>query len=133
LIGFECPALPSVVFPNEKLVQLWRSRAESRGNRLRNGRGKFSEFFDIPQGGANSEFQSVSIDLTGDSHCSVHMKADSTPRAQPVPENRRGMPSWRTRQRSLPVAEKIALLGRFIQETRQLERVKNQWKLSAMS
>ena len=74
-----------------------------------------------------------SIDLTGDSPYSVRMKADSTPREQPVPENRRGMPSWRTRQRSLPVAEKIALLGRFIQETRQLERVKKQCKLSAMS
>ncbi len=36
----------------------------------------------------------------------------------------RGMPRWRQRQRDLPVAEKIELLGRFIQETRQLEAVK---------
>jgi len=61
------------------------------------------------------------------------MKASSISPAQFVPENNRGMPHWRARQRSLPVAEKIALLGRFIQETRQLERLKNQCKLSVIS
>ena len=42
----------------------------------------------------------------------------------------RGMPQWRQRQRVLPVAEKIALLGRVITETRRLEQIKASWKRS---
>ena len=45
----------------------------------------------------------------------------------------RGMPRWRERQRSLPIAEKIELIGKFILETRQLERVKKSCKPFAMS
>lgn len=47
--------------------------------------------------------------------------------------NSRGMPKWREKQRSLPIGEKIELIGRFIQETRQLELVKKSCKPSAMS
>ena len=43
------------------------------------------------------------------------------------------MPEWRARQRSLPVTEKLELIGRFIKETRELERIKQQCKKSAMS
>ena len=43
------------------------------------------------------------------------------------------MPNWRDKQRSLPVGEKIELIGKFIQETRQLELVKKSCKPSAMS
>jgi hypothetical protein len=43
----------------------------------------------------------------------------------------RGMPRWRGKQRSLPVGEKIELIGRFIRETRQLELFKKSCKLSA--
>lgn len=45
----------------------------------------------------------------------------------------RGMPRWRQRQRSLPVAEKIELIGKFILETRQLERIKKSCKPFAIS
>ena len=45
----------------------------------------------------------------------------------------RGMPNWRGKQRCLPIAEKLELLGRFIQETRQLELVKKSCKPSATS
>ncbi len=47
--------------------------------------------------------------------------------------NNRGMPNWRNKQRLLPIGEKIELIGRFIQETRQLELVKKSCKPSAMS
>jgi hypothetical protein len=47
--------------------------------------------------------------------------------------NIRGMPNWRKKQRSLPTGEKIELIGRFIQETRQLELIKKSCKQSAMS
>jgi hypothetical protein len=47
--------------------------------------------------------------------------------------NHRGMPNWRDKQRSLPIGEKIELIGRFIQETRQLELIKKSCKPSAMS
>ncbi len=46
---------------------------------------------------------------------------------------RRGMPNWREKQRSLPIGEKIELIGRFIQETRQLELLKRSCKPSATS
>ena len=45
----------------------------------------------------------------------------------------RGLSQWRDKQRSLPVGEKIELIGRFILETRQLEHVKKSCKLSAPS
>ena len=45
----------------------------------------------------------------------------------------RGMPQWRQRQRALPVAEKIALLGRVITETRRLEQIKASWNKSVGS
>jgi len=45
----------------------------------------------------------------------------------------RGLPRWRDKQRSLPVGKKIELIGRFIQETRQLVLVKKSCKLSATS
>jgi hypothetical protein len=45
----------------------------------------------------------------------------------------RGMPRWRQRQRDLPIADKIELLGRFIQQTRQFEAIKKSCKLSATS
>ncbi len=49
-----------------------------------------------------------------------------------MPENAtRGMPNWRAKQRNLPISEKIELLGRFIQETRNLEAIKKSCKLSA--
>jgi hypothetical protein len=50
--------------------------------------------------------------------------------AHPIP---RGMPRWRAKQRSLPVGEKIELLGKFIQETRQFDVLKKLCKPSAMS
>jgi hypothetical protein len=43
------------------------------------------------------------------------------------------MPLWRKKQRNLPVSEKIELLGRLIQETRQFEAIKKLCKPSAMS
>ncbi len=43
------------------------------------------------------------------------------------------MPRWRDKQRHLPLAEKIALLGQVIQETRKLEALKKACKPSAMS
>jgi hypothetical protein len=46
---------------------------------------------------------------------------------------RQGMPRWRQRQRDLPVAEKVELLGRFIQETRRLEGIKKSCKPSVTS
>ena len=42
----------------------------------------------------------------------------------------RGMPAWRETQRNLPVGQKIELIGRFIQETRQLEAIKKSCKPS---
>lgn len=45
----------------------------------------------------------------------------------------RGMPGWLAKQRSLPVAEKLELIGRFIKETRELERIKQQCKQSVTS
>ena len=50
-----------------------------------------------------------------------------------IPSSARGLPGWRDKQRSLPVAEKIELIGRFIQETRQLELIKKSCKPSATS
>lgn len=47
--------------------------------------------------------------------------------------NTRGMPNWREKQRSLPIGEKVELLGKFIQETRQLELMKKSCKPSVMS
>jgi hypothetical protein len=43
---------------------------------------------------------------------------------QAIPSFSRGMPLWREKQRALPVAQKIEMLGRLIQETRQLEIIK---------
>ncbi len=51
----------------------------------------------------------------------------------PQSDNNRGMPNWRKRMRSLPVGEKVELIGRFILETRQLEQVKKSCKPSATS
>jgi hypothetical protein len=45
----------------------------------------------------------------------------------------RGMPRWRQRQREMPVAEKIQAIGRFILETRELERIKRKCRKSAIS
>jgi len=43
---------------------------------------------------------------------------------QAVPSFYRGMPLWREKQRALPVAQKIEMLGRLIQETRHLEIIR---------
>ena len=43
------------------------------------------------------------------------------------------MPRWRERQRDLSIREKVDLIGRFIQETRQLEAIKKTCKPSVMS
>lgn len=53
-----------------------------------------------------------------------------TEQPQPPP---RGMPRWREKQRSLPLAEKVALIGQMIQETRKLEAIKKACKPSATS
>ena len=45
----------------------------------------------------------------------------------------RGMPRWREKERALPVALKIERIGQFIQETRQLEKLKKSCKPSATS
>lgn len=45
----------------------------------------------------------------------------------------RGMPRWREKQRSLPIGEKVALLGQTILETRKLEAIKKACKPSATS
>jgi len=45
----------------------------------------------------------------------------------------RGMPRWRQRQCTLPLPEKIRLIGQFVLETRRLESVKKQCKKSATS
>ena len=45
----------------------------------------------------------------------------------------RGMPQWRAKQRNLPVGEKIDLLGKTIQETLAMERIKKIWKPSVAS
>ena len=45
----------------------------------------------------------------------------------------RGMPHWRDKQRSLPMAEKVDRIGKFITETRQLEIIKKSCTRSAMS
>jgi hypothetical protein len=44
----------------------------------------------------------------------------------------RGMPLWREKQRTLPYALKIQLIGQFIQETRQLEKLKKSCKPSVI-
>ncbi len=44
----------------------------------------------------------------------------------------RGMPQWRAKQRNLPVGEKIDLLGKTIQETLAMERIKKIWKPSVV-
>ena len=49
-----------------------------------------------------------------------------------IPPTTRGMPNWREKQRSLPIGEKIELIGRFIQETRKLELVKKSCKPSIL-
>lgn len=49
------------------------------------------------------------------------------------PDNRRGMPRWREKQRALSIREKVDLIGRLIQETRQLEEIKKTCKPSATS
>lgn len=43
----------------------------------------------------------------------------------------RGMPKWREKQRTLSVEDKIALLGKTIQESLKMERIKKSWKQSA--
>jgi hypothetical protein len=50
-----------------------------------------------------------------------------------LPDTRRGMPRWRERQRTLPIREKVDLIGRLIQETRHLEAIKKTWKPSVTS
>jgi hypothetical protein len=45
----------------------------------------------------------------------------------------RGIPRWREKQRALPVALKIERIGQFIQETRQLEKLKKSCKPFATS
>lgn len=52
----------------------------------------------------------------------LFMKQDALPT--------RGMPQWRAKQRNLPVGEKIDLLGKTIQETLAMERIKKVWKPS---
>jgi len=47
--------------------------------------------------------------------------------------NDRGMPRWREKQLALSIGEKIELIGKFIQETRQLEKFKISCKPSATS
>jgi hypothetical protein len=42
----------------------------------------------------------------------------------------RGMPRWREKQRALSIGEKVDLIGRLIQETRQLEAIKKTCKPS---
>ncbi len=49
------------------------------------------------------------------------------------PSTERGMPRWREKQRNLPIQEKVARIGQFILETRQLEAVKKAWKPSVTS
>jgi hypothetical protein len=44
----------------------------------------------------------------------------------------RGMPRWREKQRSLPPALKLQMIGQFIQETRQLEKLKHSCKPSVI-
>jgi len=48
-------------------------------------------------------------------------------------DNNRGMQRWREKQRALPVALKIERIGQFIRETRQLEKLKQSCKTSAIS
>ena len=45
----------------------------------------------------------------------------------------RGKPAWREAMRTLPVAEKLAVLERAIRETIALERSKSEWKKSVKS
>jgi hypothetical protein len=54
-------------------------------------------------------------------------------RASSNSEPSRGMPRWRERQGSLPLAEKVELIGRMILETRELEAIKKACKPSATS
>ena len=44
-----------------------------------------------------------------------------------------GMPRWRATQRSMPVADKIELIGRYIRETRELESIKKSCRKSVKS
>jgi hypothetical protein len=46
----------------------------------------------------------------------------------PSPIPARGMSRWREKQRRLPVAEKVALLGQVILETRRFEALKKACK-----
>lgn len=48
-------------------------------------------------------------------------------------DNNGGMQRWREKQRTLPVVLKIEKIGQFIQETRQLEKLKKSCKPSAIS
>ncbi|MGL4401570.1 MAG: hypothetical protein ACRCXD_17040 [Luteolibacter sp.] len=50
-----------------------------------------------------------------------------------TPSADRGMPRWREKQRSLPIQEKVALIGQLILETRQLESLKKACKPSVTS
>jgi hypothetical protein len=43
------------------------------------------------------------------------------------------MPRWRQKQRCLPLADKVVIIGRFMQETRKLEAIKMACKPSATS
>jgi hypothetical protein len=43
------------------------------------------------------------------------------------------MPRWREKQRSMPIREKVALIGQMILETRQLEALKKACKPSVTS
>ena len=52
--------------------------------------------------------------------------------SEPSHQNR-GMPRWLEKQRTLPIGEKVALLGRVILETRELEAIKKACKPSATS
>ncbi|MEI6673878.1 MAG: hypothetical protein WCO57_01740 [Verrucomicrobiota bacterium] len=61
-------------------------------------------------------------------------RAAATEHTMPfTPSQTRAVPKWRDKQRLLPMSEKVELIGRFIQETRQLELVKKSCKLFAMS
>jgi hypothetical protein len=43
------------------------------------------------------------------------------------------MPRWREKQRSMPIRDKVALIGQMILETRQLETLKKACKPSVTS
>lgn len=50
-----------------------------------------------------------------------------------ISHTQRGMPRWREKQRALSIRDKVDLIGRLIQETRQLEAIKKTCKPSATS